>query len=42
MARGAIISMVLVIVLLPALLYIADGLIVRTSLGFNVKGKKGE
>ena len=35
MARGAIISMFTVILLVPAFLYIADGLIVHTTLGFG-------
>lgn len=42
MARGAIISMVLVIVLLPSLLYLCDGLIRKTTIGFKVKGNMGE
>lgn len=34
LARGALISMVMVIVMLPAILYIFDPIIVRTSMGF--------
>lgn len=41
LARGALISMVTVVFILPALLYACDGLIVHTSLGFlPKKGKK--
>ena len=41
LARGALISMVTVVFILPALLYASDGLIVHTSLGFlPKKGKK--
>ena len=41
LARGALISMVTVDFILPALLYACDGLIVHTSLGFlPKKGKK--
>ena len=41
LARGAMISMVTVVFILPALLYACDGLIVHTSLGFlPKKGKK--
>ena len=39
MARGAIISMFSVLLFLPAMFYLFDGLIVRTSLNFR-KGKK--
>ncbi len=37
LARGALISMVMVIVMLPAILYIFDPIIVRTSMGFLPK-----
>ena len=37
LARGALISMVTVVFILPALLYACDGLIVHTSLGFLPK-----
>lgn len=41
LARGALISMVTVVFILPTLLYACDGLIVHTSLGFlPKKGKK--
>ena len=39
MARGAIISMLAVLLFLPAMFYLFDGLIVRTSLNFR-KGRK--
>ena len=37
MARGAIISMFVVVLLLPAVLRVFDGLIVHTSVGFRNK-----
>ena len=37
LARGAIISMILVIVMLPALLMLCDGLIRHTTLGMKIK-----
>lgn len=37
MARGAIISMFVVILVLPAMFMVFDGLIIRTSLGFKKK-----
>ncbi len=37
MARGAIISMVTVLLVLPAMYMIFDGLIIRTTFGMNVK-----
>ncbi len=40
MARGAVISMLSVILILPSFLMALDGLITHTSLGFNVKNKK--
>ncbi len=40
LARGALISMVMVIVMLPAILYIFDPIIVRTSMGFLPKKDK--
>ncbi len=40
LARGAVISMVVVILILPAMLLIFDPLIVHTSLGFRPKKKK--
>lgn len=40
MARGAVISMLSVILILPSFLMALDGLIIHTSLGFNVKKKK--
>ena len=42
LARGAIISMVLVILALPAMLMLFDGLIRRTTLGMRVKSAKEE
>ena len=42
MARGALISMVVVLTVLPVVLYLFDGLIVHTSLGFLPKRKKEE
>lgn len=42
LARGALISMVTVVFILPALLYACDGLIVHTSLGFLPKKGKRE
>ena len=39
MARGALISMFTVLVVLPAILMAFDPLIIRTSLGFKPKGK---
>ncbi|MCR5213501.1 MAG: MMPL family transporter [Eubacterium sp.] len=41
MARGAIISMFVVILLLPAVLRVFDGLIVHTSIGFRPKEEAG-
>ena len=38
MARGAIISMVCVIFILPALLLLCDGLVIHTTLGMSKKG----
>lgn len=35
MSRGAIISMLVVIIILPSLLYIFDGIITKTTLGFK-------
>ena len=40
MARGALISTAMVITVLPALFYLFDPLIVRTSIGFLPKGSK--
>ncbi|MBP3913023.1 MAG: MMPL family transporter, partial [Lachnospiraceae bacterium] len=40
MARGALISMAMVITVLPALFYLFDPLIVRTSIGFLPKESK--
>ena len=40
MARGAIISMFAVILVLPSFLMLSDGLITHTSLGFNLRKKK--
>ena len=40
MARGAIISMVLVILTLPAMLMLFDGLIVHTTMHMNDSNKK--
>ncbi|SNU06967.1 hypothetical protein SAMN06297422_10987 [Lachnospiraceae bacterium] len=37
MARGALISMFVVVLLLPAVLRVFDGIIVRTSMGFSEK-----
>ena len=42
LARGAIISMVLVILALPAMLMLFDGVIRRTTLGMRVKSAKEE
>ena len=42
MARGAIISMFTVMLVLPAILIIFDGLIRYTSLGFRSKNNKEE
>ena len=42
MARGAIISMFTVILLVPAFLYLADGLIIHTTLGFGHLKEKNE
>ena len=39
MARGAIISMVCVIFILPALLLLCDGLVIHTTLGMSKKGE---
>lgn len=39
MARGAIISMFIVLTMLPAMMMIFDKLIINTSLGFKVKGE---
>lgn len=40
MARGALISMASVILILPSFLLVFDGLITHTSMGFNVRKKK--
>lgn len=40
MARGALISMASVILILPSFLLVFDGLITHTSMGFNVRNKK--
>lgn len=40
MARGALISMVVVLTVLPTVLYLFDGLITHTSIGFLPKKKK--
>lgn len=40
MARGALISMASVILILPSFLLVFDGLITHTSIGFNVRKKK--
>ena len=40
MARGALISMVVVIFILPCIFMIFDGLIIRTSMGFKPKNVK--
>lgn len=40
MARGAIISMLSVIFVLPSMLMLLDGLILRTGLGFRNKQAK--
>jgi predicted RND superfamily exporter protein len=37
MARGALISMLVVVFILPAMLYVFDGVIVHTSIGFLPK-----
>ena len=42
MARGAIISMLCVLLILPALLMLCDGLIRHTTLGMKVKTVKEE
>ena len=42
MARGAIISMLCVLLILPALLMLCDGLIRHTTLGMKVKNEKEE
>jgi len=42
MARGAIVSMVVVILVLPSLYLLLDGLICRTTLGMKAAGKKKE
>lgn len=39
MSRGALISMVTVIVMLPSMLMLFDGIIIRTSLGFKKKSQ---
>lgn len=41
MARGAIISMFIVILLLPAVLRLFDGIVVHTSMGFKAHGNEG-
>ena len=40
MARGAIISMFVVILILPSFFMVFDGLIIHTSVGFKKKDKK--
>ncbi len=40
MARGALISMVTVILVLPSALYAFDWIIIHTSMGFKARGKK--
>ncbi|MBQ8950711.1 MAG: MMPL family transporter [Eubacterium sp.] len=42
MARGAIISMFIVILLLPAVLRLFDGIVVHTSMGFKAHGNEDE
>ncbi len=42
MARGAIISMFIVILLLPAVLRLFDGIVVHTSMGFKAHGNENE
>ncbi|MBQ3341373.1 MAG: MMPL family transporter [Kiritimatiellae bacterium] len=42
LARGAIISMILVILILPAMLMLCDGLIRHTTLGMKVKDNVGK
>ena len=41
LARGAVLSAILVLFLLPALLYMCDGLIAKTTLGLKKKLRKG-
>jgi hypothetical protein len=41
LARGALISMCVVILVLPAMLQVFDGLIIRTTAGFRTRENDG-